>query len=126
MIDILLNIGSFLLDSFKNQAAMDNAQNQNVQEALFKIGDLLESVAHDLEDGVFPHGKCAQMELLSKNLAEALEDDLDEHYLEILKNNLNSAVEIEKLYAYKDDPTQIQKIKVTAGYFKAAAILSHI
>lgn len=126
MIDILLNISSFLLDSFKHQATMDNMKNENVQEALFNIGDLLESLAEDLESDVYPHSKCAQMELLSKNLAEALEDDLDEHYLEILKNNLNSAVEIEKLYAYKDDPTQIQKIKVTAGYFKAAAILSHI
>lgn len=105
---------------------MDESHNERVQEALFKIGDLLDQVAHDLENGVYPHGSCAQMDMLSQHLADALKDDLDDSYLEMLKNNLNSAVEIEKLYLYKDDPNQIQKIKISAGYFKAAAILANI
>ena len=126
MIESLISIGSLMIDLFKAKSMQDEQSSEELQDALYKVADLLDDVSFDLENGVYPHGKCAQMDMLSLNLHDALAGDLPDEYLEILKNNLNSAVEIEKMYAYKDDPNQIQKLRMAAGYFRAAAILSTI
>jgi hypothetical protein len=126
MIESLISVGSLLIELFKAKSMQDEQSSEELQEALYKVADLLDDVSFDLENGVYPHGKCAQMDMLALNLHDALAGDLPDEYLEILKNNLNSAVEIEKMYAYKDDPNQIQKLRTAAGYFRAAAILSTI
>jgi len=126
VLETLISIGSLMLDLFKAKSMQDETSSQELQDALYDIGVLLDDLAADLESGIYPHGKCAQMEMLALNLHDALVGDLPDEYLEILKNNLNSAVEIEKMYAYKDDPNQIQKLKMAAGYFRASAILSTI
>jgi hypothetical protein len=118
VLETLISIGSLMLDLFKAKSMQDETSSQELQDALYDIGVLLDDLAADLESGVYPHGKCAQMEMLALNLHD--------EYLEILKNNLNSAVEIEKMYAYKDDPNQLDKLRMAAGYFRAAAILSTI
>ena len=126
MLESLISLGYLMLDLFKAKSMQDETSSQELQDALYEIGVLLDDLAADLETGVYPHGKCAQMEMLAINLHNALAGDLPDEYLEVLKNNLNSAVEIEKMYAYRDDPTQIQKLRMAAGYFRAAAILSTI
>ena len=115
-----------MIDLFKAKSMQDEQSSEELQDALYKIADLLDAVSFDLENGVYPHGKCAEMDMLSVNLHDALTGDLPDEYLDILKNNLNSAVEIEKMYAYKDDPNQIQKLRIAAGYFRAASILATI
>lgn len=126
MIDTLISIGSILLDIFKAKTLIDEESSEEVQKALLDIADLLDSVSFDLENNVYPHGKCAEMQMLATNLGDALTGDISDDYLEILKNNLNSAVEIEKLYAERHDPNQIQKLRMAAGYFRAASILASI
>lgn len=126
MVETLISIGSILLDIFKAKTMIDEESSEEVQKALLDIADLLDSVSFDLENNVYPHGKCAEMEMLSTNLGDALTGDISDDYLEILKNNLNSAVEIEKLYAERHDPNQIQKLRTAAGYFRAASILATI
>ncbi len=115
-----------MLDIFKAKTMIDEQSSEEVQKALLDIADLLDGVSFDLENGVYPHGKCAEMEMLSINLSDALTGDISDDYLEVLKNNLNSAVEIEKLYAERQDPSQIQKLRMAAGYFRAASILASI
>lgn len=124
MIETIIGVGSFLIDMFRVKAGDDDKTSEKVAEALNKIADLLDSTVVDLENDVYPSGKCAEMEMLSEHLTQVLKGDISEEYLDFLKINLNSAVELEKLHAYKDDPTQLEKIKVAAGYFRAAAILS--
>lgn len=126
MIDTLISIGSIMLDIFKAKTMIDEQSSEEVQKALLDIADLLDSVSFDLENNVYPHGKCAEMEMLATNLSDALIGDISDDYLEVLKNNLNSAVEIEKLYAERQDPNQIQKLRMAAGYFRAASILATI
>ena len=126
MIETLISIGSIMLDIFKAKTMIDEESSEEVQKALADIADLLDSVSFDLENNVYPHGKCAEMEMLSLHLSDALTGDISDDYLEVLKNNLNSAVEIEKLYAERHDPNQIQKLRMAAGYFRAAAVLASI
>lgn len=126
MIETLISIGSIMLDIFKAKTMIDEQSSEEVQKALLDIADLLDGVSFDLENGVYPHGKCAEMQMLSVNLSDALTGDISDDYLEVLKNNLNSAVEIEKLYAERQDPNQIQKLRMAAGYFRAASILASI
>jgi len=126
MIESLIGVGSFLIDLFRLKSSSDDKSSENVSKALNQIADLLDSTIADLENDIYPSGKCAEMEMLAKYLGDALEGDISPEYLDFLKINLNSALEIEKLYAYKDDPTQIEKLKTAAGYFRASAILSTI
>lgn len=126
MIETLISIGSIMLDIFKAKTMIDDKSSEEVQKALLDIADLLDGVSFDLENGVYPHGKCAQMDMLATNLHDALTGDISDDYLDVLKNNLNSAVEIEKLYAERQDPNQIQKLRMAAGYFRAASILASI
>jgi hypothetical protein len=123
MIESLISVGSFLIDIFRTNHGIDRDTQDRVSEGLIEIADLLDDVSYDLETNTYPHGKCAQMDLLAKSLYDALNGTIDSKNLLLLTENLNSAVEIEKLYAYKDDPKQICNIKIAAGYFRAASIL---
>jgi hypothetical protein len=124
MIDILIKIGSLVVDIFKNYREDDEEKKERVAELLDKISNLLEDLHVDLMVGEYPHGKCAEMELLAAHLKDVLKDHLEEEYLEMLVKNLNSAIEIEKLYAYRDDPEILNDIKRASGYFRAASILA--
>lgn len=126
MIETLIHLGSFLVDFFKAKALIDDKDDGRIQDVLDKVADLLDSISTDLENDTYPTGKCAEMEFLANELHDTLKDEMDDSYLEFLTKNLNSAFELEKLYAYKDDPVTVEKIKMAAGYFRAAAILSKI
>lgn len=126
MVDTLVKIGSFVIDLFKTRSERADYRKEQISDVLEQISYLLEDLYVDLMRDEYPHGKCAEMDLLYSNLFEALKDDLDEEYLLLLKQNMNSAMEIEKLYGVRDQPEQVEKIKVASGYFKAAAILALI
>ena len=88
-------VGPHGLETRQRLGVAPDAPAEEVQKALLDIADLLDGVSFDLENGVYPHGKCAEMEMLSINLSDALTGDISDDYLEVLKNILNSAVEIE-------------------------------
>lgn len=124
MIDILIKVGSFLVDVFKEKHSFTEDETERIYSCLSEIAELLDEVAYDLEAGDYPHGKCAQMDLLSKYLYNELNGKISEEYLHLLVDNLNYATELEKLYAYKGDPEKIKDIEKAAGYFRAAGVLA--
>lgn len=126
MIETLIKIGSLLIDAFREKNKLDEDERDNIQEALFDVAELLDEVVYDLEAGNYPHGKCAQMDLLAKHLYNELDGKISKEYLHLLNTNLNSATALEKLYAEKDDPETIKELERAAGYFRAAGVLATI
>lgn len=96
---------------------------------LNKIGELLNSVAIDLERNVYPHDKCTEMWSYLKGFESVLADKLPPEQLKELQGQINEAHRVEKLLGELQNVSNegrqqnINLLKSTAGSFFAASTL---
>lgn len=125
MIDLVIKAGQFVYDFFNKERISEIEDRKRVAELLKSISDLLDSVATDLNNDIYPHGKCEAMRVLVQGLMEKLTHTLEPEKTKELYNTLMSVTELERMYAERNNDTIIQ-LQKTAGKFYGASLLIKI
>jgi hypothetical protein len=123
MIETLIEAGKFLIGVFSEKKKMKKQRKDKLSSTLKTIGDLIHSVALDLQNNTYPHGSCAAMEALSDTLIQELDEFLNDPQKQILNEALHMSTKLESMYAQRNDPEYINKIEQASGHFYAVSIL---
>ena len=100
-------------------------EKQSVSVLLKNIGELVDSVAADLEQNVYSHNKCAQMEHFMHSLHNCLKGKITQEQVDKLVQLMQQSVQVEKLFGQMqqlDDVTKkenINQLRSSAGSFIA-------
>lgn len=133
MIEVLAGVLCFLniVDTvFKIKDKINTKDDkEGASHFLNKIGDLLDSVADDLEVSIYPHNKCSEMWSYLKGFESIMESKISVTERVILQNEISQAYQVEKLLGELNQlsPELRQKniatIKSAAGSFRAASTI---
>jgi hypothetical protein len=100
-------------------------EKQKISDLLKGIGNLIESVAADLEQNVYSHNKCSQMEHFMHSLHNCLKGKIAQEQVDKLVQLMQQSVQVEQLFGQMqqlDDVTKkenINQLKSSAGSFIA-------
>ena len=122
MLELLIKAGQFVYDFFNKERIAEVEDLKRVSELLKSISDLLDSVAIDLNNDIYPHGKCEAMRVLVQGIMEKLMHTLEPVKAKELYETLMSVTELERLYAERNTET-IRQLQITAGKFYGASLL---
>ena len=115
------NIFKILLD-IKEKLITDNDKIR-ASQFLYDIGMLLKDVASELEEGRYPHEKCAVMSEYLNNLVTVLKSKLDKDEIKRLEDLIDKSYRIEQLLGQlnqlskEDREINISFLKEAAGNF---------
>jgi hypothetical protein len=100
-------------------------EKQQVSTLLKSIGDLVESVAVDLEQNVYSHNKCAQMEHFMQNLYSCLKEKMPQEQVDKLVQLMQQSIQVEQLFGQMQQlnnevkKENINRLRASAGSFTA-------
>jgi len=103
----------------------DREEKQRVGALLKDIGELVDSVATDLEQNVYSHNKCAQMEHHMQNLHSCLKGKMPQKQVDKLVQLMQQSVQVEQLFGQiqqlneKSKLENINRLRHGAGNFTA-------
>lgn len=117
----IANISFTMLERFKP----NDKDKEILSSVLLHIGRLLDSVSDDLNKGIYPHGKCKEMEHYAQKLKELLQGKMTTTEIQELSQLLNDSMQVEKLLAelnnlsVPDKKENINLLKSASGSFLA-------
>jgi len=117
----IANISLSLKDKFKTS----DTDKEILSNSLLNMGNLLNSVADDLEQGIYPHGKCAEMEIYAHQLKSVLKDKMTVEEVDKLSGYMNESLQVERLLGQLNQLSKEQKqenlklLRMAAGSFVA-------
>jgi hypothetical protein len=103
----------------------DREEKQRVSALLKDIGELVDSVAADLEQNVYSHNKCAQMEYHMQNLCSCLKGKISQEQVDRLVQLMQQSVQVEQLFGQMQQldneikKENINQLRHGAGNFTA-------
>jgi hypothetical protein len=118
-----LDIVNTIIEVISKKVSIDEKKRLKLSQLFFDVAKLLEDTAKDLEQDVYPHGKCAAMESLSRELVSILKNSMDEEPLQELSHQLFVASNLELEYAMRKSKDTIVTLQKTAGRFEALGML---
>ena len=121
-----LDIMKLIFDFISNSEKMKADKKLKLSEVFQDISDLLYETVDDLNNDIYPHGKCVSMANLADNMTDLMKGYLDEKKLEELVFMLKDACRLEKEFATRRDPESILDIQTTAGMFNSFSIMYKI
>jgi hypothetical protein len=111
---------------FKLKDKINNQEEKQAVSILLKnIGELVDSVAADLEQNVYSHNKCAQMEYHMQNLCSCLKGKISQEQVDRLVQLMQQSVQVEQLFGQiqqlnkKSKLENINRLRHGAGNFTA-------
>ena len=111
---------------FKLKNKINNQEEKQAVSLLLKnIGELVDSVAIDLEQNIYSHNKCAQMEHHMQNLYSCLKGKIPQEQVDKLVQLMQQSVQVEQLFGQiqqLDKETKLENInrlRQSAGNFTA-------
>ena len=96
-----------------------------ISELLINIGQTLYSVADDLDNGQYPHGKCMQMWEYLNGFSEQVKGKIKDDQYQRLLELLNKSYQVEKLcgeltqLSVDQKKKNVLKLRMAAGSFVA-------
>lgn len=100
-------------------------------EIFDRIAALLNEVANDLERGIYPHGRCSELEVYLRSIDSLFDSvKLREHERQRFRSYLNDAVRIEALLGQLNNSSDVVRsfnlnmLRSISGSFAALAQLS--
>lgn len=90
-----------------------------------ETADLVESVTVDLENKIYPHSKCAQMNFYLQNFYDIIKNELDKDRAEQVILDINEAYRVERLFGELNNISDLEKdknlnaLREIAGKFRA-------
>lgn len=118
-----LEIGKALVEIFTKQKQVKQEERQRLSTLFQHMSELLEDTARDLEKDLYPHGKCATMEMLSNELSGILIGKIESEKLDEVHRILLESSRLESEYAKRKDPETIKNLLIASGKFKALSII---
>lgn len=122
VIELILSTASFVSDLISKVSGSKKETKAAISADLEKIAETLEKVANSLQAGQYPHGACQMMHDLADQFIDKIGPYLDSETSQKLAADLHESANVERLFAEKTDVT-VDKIKIAAGRFLAAALL---
>lgn len=100
--EILAGITAFLqianlIFNIRDKLEIPKEDKISLGDGLINIGNLIKSVAEDLNKGIYPAGKCHQMDLYAGELNNIIKNQLSEKDKERLADYLSQALHVERL-----------------------------
>lgn len=95
-ITALLQIAN-LIFSLRDKLEITKEEKLTLSEGLINVGNLINSVAQDLNKGIYPAGKCHQMELYAVELENILKDKMSDKDKQRLSDYLSQSLQVERL-----------------------------
>jgi hypothetical protein len=114
---------NLIVGFLRDKKEEDKEVRKQVCELLKHIGKTIESAAGDIEAGEYPHGKCSELQIYSKELVTYLQGKLPDEKLKELEAQLIEASNIERDFAKRGDPDTITKLYFASAYFQAMGAL---
>ena len=81
----------------------DSDKREDTAEWLRGTANLLESVAQDLKNGIYPHSKCVQLNYFSTKLGNILVKNMEEDAARSLRELVRESYHVEKLFGQLQD-----------------------
>lgn len=119
----LLGVGDMLMslrDKFRNRPNKDS-----IVFWLKEVADLIENVADDLDQGRYPHSKCAQMQFYLTAFYDMIKNEIPLNHKERLFELIDEAYKVEKLLGelrqlnVEDKEYNLNSMRSSAGTFRA-------
>lgn len=91
---------------------------------LIELADLIESVAEDLNQGRYPHSKCAQMQFYLAAFYDMIKNELSTEYKQKLFDLVDESYKVERLLGQLNNLTEqekqinLNKMREAAGIFR--------
>lgn len=120
-----LEIGKIILEAFSNERKIQSEKRAKLAAIFQQISELLHQTAIELANDQYPHGKCAAMELLSREFVDEISGHnfFQEDKLKEIDFELQKASKLELEYSNRKNPETIVGISITSGKFHALSLL---
>ena len=117
-ITALLSVAELFL-SLKDRICKKSNKDQ-LSVWLAETADLIESVAHDLADRLYPHDKCTQMQFYLHNFYDIIKDDLQEDQAKKVLMDIEDAYKVERLLGELNNLDDVERGKNLNKMFEIA------
>lgn len=123
MISEIIDICKSIIDYTLRHNDIKEKQKEKISTLLLEISEILNDTAGKLLKDEYPHDNCAVMSRLSTELHSILLEYLPKKDINVLRDSLIEASQVEKQFALRKDPYVIPSIERAAGEFKAMSLL---
>lgn len=118
-----LDLIKMLVTIAQHKKEVNIEQRERISKMYFQMSEILIDVIKDLKNNVYPSGKCATMWGLSENILNYLQDKINAEELNMLHQMLHSCSQLEREYAFREDPQTISVMIDASGRLHALSIL---
>jgi len=119
MISEILDICKSIIDFTLRNSEIKEQEKEKISKLLLEISEILNDTADKLSKDEYPHNNCVVMERLSTELHGNLLEYLPKKDINVLRDSLIEASQIEKQFALRKEKDTIPSIERAAGEFKA-------
>lgn len=123
MIDTILSITKNVIDFIHRNKEIKKQKKETLSVVLAEISEIMGDTAAKLRDDQYPHGNCAVLESLSRNLHSEVLEFIPDEQSSTLLTLLIEASNIEKKYYTRKEKNTISELEIISGEFKAMSIL---
>lgn len=112
IIKSLIDLASSLL-SLKNYFSKSERRKE-ISEWLYQLGDIIENLAHFLDNDQYPSSTCARIQTIYDNLDRIIGDAIPSKDEENIKNLINSCLNIERTfyeYINLEEPDKVDCVR---------------
>lgn len=117
------NVIQFLASLINKREEITKEKREKLSKAFEKIAKLIDETLVDLENDIYPSGKCAAMEQLATDLLSLVRDYMEKEKLNELARQFYAASRLEHEYATRKSKDTITTLQQTSGKFQALAII---
>jgi hypothetical protein len=119
MIELIWESGKTIFGWISEMKKNKREINQNTSQFLLEISELFDDTVKKLARNEYPHDNCTQMSILCDNLISTLTGKMDEETIQKLHSDLDLSSKLERLYAEREDPNTLKRLKECKGMFAA-------
>jgi hypothetical protein len=117
MIELIWESGKTIFGWISEMKKNKREINQQTSQFLLEISELLYDTSKKLGRNEYPHDNCTQMRVLCDNLVTTLTGKMDDDVIQKLHSDLDLSSKLEMLYAERQDPNTIKRLKECRGMF---------
>jgi hypothetical protein len=123
MISEIIDVCKSIIDYTLRNNEIKEQKQEKISSLLLEISEILNDTAEKLSKDEYPHDNCVVMQRLSTELHSNLLEFLPKKDVNVLKDSLMEASQIEKQFTLRKDIDTIPSIKRAAGEFRVMSIL---
>ena len=123
MISEIIDVCKSIIDYTLRHNDIKEQNKEKISQLLLEISEILDDTAEKLSNDDYPHNNCVVMERLSSELHSNLLEYLPKKDINVLRDSLIEASQVEKQFALRKEKETIPSIERAAGEFKVMSML---